>query len=52
MAKTAKGHIEQLPSGSLRVVVYARTDPVTGKPRQLRETCPDYPSALEALGRC
>jgi integrase len=51
MAKTAKGHIEQLPSGSQRVVVYAGTDPVTGKPRQLRETCPDYPSALEALGK-
>jgi hypothetical protein len=51
MAKTAKGHIEQLRSESLRVKVYAGTDPVTGKPRQLRETCPDYPSALEALGR-
>lgn len=41
MAKTRKGHVEQLPSGSLRVKVYTGTDPVTGKPRQLRETCAD-----------
>jgi hypothetical protein len=32
MAKTSKGHIQQLPSGSCRVKVYAGTDPVTGKP--------------------
>jgi hypothetical protein len=31
MATTARGHIEQLPSGSFRVHVYAGTDPVTGK---------------------
>ncbi len=49
MAKKAKGHVQQLPSGSFRVKVYAGTDPVTGKERLLRETCPDYPSALEAL---
>ena len=28
MATTARGHIEQLPSGSFRVHVYAGTDPV------------------------
>ena len=50
-SKRAKGHIQQLPSGSLRVKAYAGTDPVTGKERLLREICPDYPSAIEALGR-
>ena len=51
MATTARGHIEQLPSGSFRVNVYAGTDPVTGKPRRLRQTCPDEASAAAALGR-
>ena len=35
---TSKGHIQQLPSGSFRVKVYAGTDPVTGKQRLLRQT--------------
>ena len=51
MATTAKGHIERLPSGSYRVKVYAGTDPVTGKERRLRETCPDETTATVALGR-
>jgi integrase len=51
MAKTSKGHIQQLPSGSFRVKVYAGTDPVTGKARLLRQTCPDEASAHVALGR-
>jgi hypothetical protein len=51
MAKTSKGHIQQLPSGSFRVKVYAGTDPVTGKERLLRQTCPDEASAHAALGR-
>jgi hypothetical protein len=46
-----KGHIERLPSGSYRVKVYAGTDPVTGKERRLRETCPDETSATVAPGR-
>ena len=50
MATTARGHIEQLPSGSFRVHVYAGTDPVTGKPR-LKQTCPDEASTAAALGR-
>ena len=29
MPRVAKGHIEQLPSGSFRVSVYAGTDPLT-----------------------
>lgn len=51
MATTARGHIEQLPSGSFRVHVYAGTDPVTGKPRRLKQTCPDEAAAAAALGR-
>ena len=51
MASTVRGHIEQLPSGSFRVHVYAGTDPVTGRPRRLKETCPDEPTAAAALGR-
>jgi hypothetical protein len=48
MATTSKGHIERLPSGSLRVKVYAGKDPVTGKERVLRETCPDEAEAAAA----
>jgi integrase len=51
MASTLRGHIEQLPSGSFRVHVYAGTDPVTGRPRRLRETCPDEAAAAATLGR-
>ena len=51
MANTARGHIEQLPSGSFRVHVYAGTDPVTGRQRRLRETCPDEATAAATLGR-
>ena len=51
MAKTSRGHIQLLPSGSFRVKVYAGTDPVTGKERLLRQTCPDEASAAAALGR-
>jgi hypothetical protein len=45
VANTARGHIEQLPSGSFRVHVYAGTDPVTGRQLRLRETCPDDATA-------
>src|ERR1035437_7443717 len=51
MAKTSKGHIQQLPSGSFRVKVYAGTDPVTGKARLLRQTWPDEAAAYAALSR-
>jgi hypothetical protein len=51
MANTVRGHIEQLPSGSFRVHVYAGTDPVTGRPRRLKETCSDEAAAAAALGR-
>jgi len=40
MAATARGHIEELPSGSFRVHVYAGTDPVTGKRRRIKPMKP------------
>jgi integrase len=43
--------IEKLPSGSSRVHVYAGTDPVTGKPRRLKQTCPDEAAAAATLGK-
>ncbi len=44
-----RGHIAELPSGSFRAVVYAGTDPITGKMRQLRETAKTYDEAKKAL---
>ena|ERR1700722_6797712 len=51
MATPSKGHIELLPGSSYRVKVYVGIDPVTGKERRARETCPDETSAAIALGR-
>jgi hypothetical protein len=42
----ARGSICRLPSGSLRVRVYAGANPVTGRQRCLSETIPDGPTAL------
>jgi hypothetical protein len=39
MAITPSGHIEQLPSGSWRVKVYAGKDPLTGREIRFRQTC-------------
>ena len=50
-AKTSRGHIQRLPSGLFRVKVYAGTDPVTGKARLLRQTCPDEASDAATLGK-
>ncbi|GLZ48071.1 site-specific integrase [Actinomycetospora sp. NBRC 106375] len=46
-----RGHIGQLPSGAYRVRVYAGTDALTGRPRQLCETVPTYAEATKALTR-
>ncbi|GAA4893789.1 hypothetical protein GCM10023203_54990 [Actinomycetospora straminea] len=46
-----RGWIEQLPSGSHRAWVYAGTDPLTGRPRRLRETVGTYAEAEKALTR-
>jgi LacI family xylobiose transport system transcriptional regulator len=43
--RRANGEIEKLPSGSLRVRVYAGIDPVTRKRRYLVETVPAGPTA-------
>lgn len=46
-----KGHVETLPSGSLRAVAYAGTDPMTGKPRYLRSRATkDESEAYKRLG--
>jgi integrase len=44
-AKRQRGEIEQLPSGSLRVRVYAGIDPVTKKKHHLTEVIPAGPRA-------
>jgi integrase len=46
-----RGHIRQLPSGSFQAIVYAGTDPLTGKPHRLRETAITYAAAATALTR-
>ena len=45
------GHIEQLPSGSWRVKVYAGTDPLTGSEIRLRKTCKTERAAQIELGK-
>lgn len=40
-----RGEVEELPSGALRVRVYAGADPVTGKRHHLTETVPAGPRA-------
>lgn len=46
-----RGHIEERPNGTFRAIVYAGTDPLTGKARRLKETAPDWAGAQEALTR-
>jgi hypothetical protein len=41
----SRGNIEALPSGALRVRVYAGTDPVTGRRHDLRGVIPPGPNA-------
>ncbi|WP_214370180.1 tyrosine-type recombinase/integrase [Pseudonocardia sp. H11422] len=43
--KRLRGGIEKLPSGALRVSVYAGTDPISGRRLDLRETIPPGPNA-------
>jgi len=50
-AGRTRGHIESLPSGSFRAVVYAGADPLTRKPRYRRETHKSYDGAQVALTR-
>ncbi|MDQ0379063.1 tyrosine-type recombinase/integrase [Amycolatopsis thermophila] len=43
--KRSRGQVEKLPSGALRVKVYAGVDPLSGKRHYLRETVPAGPQA-------
>ena len=43
--KRLRGEVEELPSGALRVKVYAGEDPLTGRRHYLRETVPAGPRA-------
>jgi integrase len=43
--RRSRGRIETLPSGALRVVVYAGVDPITKKRHYLQETVPAGPKA-------
>jgi integrase len=51
MATARSGYIQQLPSGSFRVSVYAGTDPLTGRQIRLRRTCKTERAAQIELGR-
>ena len=51
MAITPSGHIEQLPSGSFRVKVYAGTDLLTGREIRFRKTCKTEIAAQIELGK-
>ena len=48
-ARRRRGHIESLRSGSFRAIVYAGVDPLTRKPRYLKETTATYDQAEIAL---
>ncbi|TKG68337.1 tyrosine-type recombinase/integrase [Prauserella endophytica] len=43
--KRQRGEVERLPSGALRVKVYAGVDPLSGRRHYLRETVPAGPKA-------
>ena len=51
MPRVAKGHIEQLPSGSFRVSVYAGTDPLTRRAIRLKSTVKTEQQAHIELAR-
>jgi integrase len=51
MPRVAKGHVEQLPSGSFRAVVYAGIDPITRRPLYLKSTAKTEDLAQVELGK-
>ena len=51
MPRAVKGHVEQLPSGSFRVSVYAGIDPITRRAVRLRSTVKGELQAQIELGR-
>ena len=46
-----RGEVEELPSGALRVKVYAGEDSLTGRRHYLRETVPAGPTAARDAER-
>ena len=51
MPRVAKGHVEQLPSGSWRARVYAGIDPITQREIRLKATAKTEQQAHIELGR-
>jgi integrase len=51
MTRAPSGHLEQLPSGSFRVHVYAGIDPLTGRELRHRQTVKTEDQARIVLGR-
>ena len=51
MSRVAKGHVEQLPSGSWRARVYAGIDPITQREIRLKVTAKTEQQAHIELGR-
>jgi integrase len=51
MPRVAKGHVEQLPSGSWRARVYAGVDPITQREIRLKATAKTEQQAYIELGR-
>jgi DNA-binding transcriptional regulator YhcF (GntR family) len=51
MTRAPSGHLEQLPSGSFRVHVYAGIDPLTGRELRHRQTVKTEEQARIVLGR-
>jgi Bacterial regulatory proteins, gntR family len=49
--RVARGHVEQLPSGSFRAVVYAGVDPLTRRPVYLKATARTEKQAQVQLGK-
>jgi integrase len=51
MPRVARGHVEQLPSGSWRARVYAGVDPITQREIRLKATVKTEQQAHIELGR-
>jgi hypothetical protein len=51
MPRVARGHVEQLPSGSFRAVVYAGVDPLTRRQIYLKATARTEKQAQVELGQ-
>jgi len=51
MPRTGTGHLERLPSGSYRVIVYSGIDPLTGRQLRHRQTAKTEQQARIVLGR-